>query len=115
MYRITAFANDLFLKNGYFSLFLTANNLYGWAQSQRLPIGDYHWLTQEEINNLDIMNLKEDDDHGYVFEVDLEYPAHLHAHHSSFPLAPHSMKITNSVLSPYAQGEIFFVFLFSKI
>ena len=42
-----------------------------------------------------------DDDVGYVLEVDLEYPIHLHDKHTSRPLAHEHMTITKDHLSPY--------------
>ena len=50
-------------------IYLDANNLYGWAMSQILPTGDFRWLTSEEIQNLDIANLLDDADNGFVLEV----------------------------------------------
>ena len=53
-----------------FIKYLDANNLYGWAMSQRLPTQGFKWLkdlTVESINQR-VTN------HGYIFEVDLEYP-----------------------------------------
>ena len=35
-----------------FLMYLDANNLYGWAMSQKLPTGGFKWLTDKEINNL---------------------------------------------------------------
>lgn len=88
-----------------FPLFFPANNLYGYAQSQLLPVGEYEWLDEEEIQNLDITELSATDTYGYIFEVDLCYPTHLHASHSGFPMAPYRMKITNNELSQYAKGK----------
>ena len=51
-----------------------ANNLYGWAMSQPLPTGEFDWLTEEEISNLDIMQIPDDSEEGYILEVDLKYP-----------------------------------------
>ena len=43
-------------------MYLDANNLYGWAMSQYLPTGGFRWLTEQEIemfNSLDLkMNIK---------------------------------------------------------
>ena len=33
--------------------YLDANNLYGWAMMQSLPIGDFRWMTAEEIKTLE--------------------------------------------------------------
>ena len=46
-------------------------------------------------------NLEEDDELGYIFEVDLTYPSHLHVQHNSFPLAPEKIVVTPSMMSEY--------------
>jgi hypothetical protein len=53
----------------------------------------------------DIMNLHDEDNTGYVFEVDIEYPENLHLDpmHDNFPLAPESFKIEKSILSSYQE------------
>lgn len=81
--------------------YLDANNLYGHAQSRSLPISDYRFLSKSEIKLIDISNLSEDDETGYIYEVDLEYPSHLHDSHRSYPLAPEKMTVTPDMLSPY--------------
>ena len=81
--------------------YLDANNLYGWAMSEYLPSGDFEWLTPEQIENLDIVSVPDDSDVGYMFEVDLTYPSHLHKKHSDYPLAPDNVLITKDRLSPH--------------
>ena len=61
--------------------YLDANNLYGSAQSEPLPVGDFRFLTPEEISQLDLMNIAEDSPTGYIIDCDLQYPAHLHNMH----------------------------------
>ena len=100
-----------------------ANNLYGWAMSQMLPTGGFKWVNLKKglptsgvfesmdrhrsMNEWeqDIMNLKDNSDTGYVFEVDLEYPENLHLDpmHDNFPLAPESFKIEKSMMSSYQE------------
>ena len=54
-------------------IYLDANNLYGWALSQRLPTHCFRWLTEEEIKTLVIKELLDDSDIGYIFEVSLGF------------------------------------------
>ena len=82
-------------------IYLDANNLYGWAMSQKMPYDNHQWLSEEEILNLNIKDLKPDADVGYIFEVDLEYPCELHDLHNDFPLAPVRRKVKSSEWSPY--------------
>ena len=30
--------------------YLDANNLYGWAMSQKLPIGNFRWMTAKQLD-----------------------------------------------------------------
>ena len=75
-------------------MYLDANNLYGWAMSQSFPTGDFEWLSQEEISNFNVETVQDDGEEGYILEVDLEYPEHLHDLHNDYPLAPEKMKVT---------------------
>ena len=54
-----------------------------------------------EIDALDICSCDPEGDKGYVLEVDLEYPAHLHDMHNDYCLAPDRLLPTNEMLSPY--------------
>ncbi|XP_054260314.1 uncharacterized protein LOC128984968 [Macrosteles quadrilineatus] len=65
--------------------YLDANNLYGWSMSQNLPTGGFSWLSREEIENLDVVNVPDDSEVGYSLEVDLEYPPSLHDAHRDLP------------------------------
>lgn len=85
-------------------IYLDANNLYGWAMSQSLPTHDFEWLTAEDLLNLDVSSIPDDGDQGYILEVDLEYPHHLHDYHNDYPLAPESFEIQPEMLSPYQQA-----------
>ena len=85
-------------------MYLDANNLYGWAMSQYLPTGGFRWLTEKEINKIDLVKYKEDSKKGVISEVDLEYPQELYDLHNDYPLAPEKMKITKEMLSPYCKS-----------
>lgn len=86
--------------------YLDANNLYGKAMSFPLPLKDFSWMTRAEIDEMkrDWRSLitDRDDSRGYILEVTLRYPKHLHVPHNSFPLAPQHLDITQDMLSPYA-------------
>ena len=48
-------------------IYLDANNLYGWAMSQFLPTHGFRWLSPMEINKLNIRNLEDEADDGYIY------------------------------------------------
>lgn len=70
-------------------IYLDANNLYGYAMVQELPKDNFKW-DLNEWNTQSIMNIGKHADTGYIFEVDLEYPKHLHDKHNDYPLAVES-------------------------
>ena len=59
-------------------MYLDANNLYGCAMSQYLPIGGFKWFSENEINNTDLGKYTEESKKGLILEVGLEYPQELH-------------------------------------
>ena len=84
-------------------VYLDANNLYGWAMSQPLATHGFRWLTEEEITTIEIQSLADAAEDGYIFEVDLSYPSHLHDKHNDYPLAPERLTIDQSMLSNLQQ------------
>ena len=54
-------------------MYLDANNLYGWAMSQYLPTGNFKWMSDREIKQIDLGKYKKDGKKGLILEVDLEY------------------------------------------
>ena len=55
--------------------YLDANNLYGWAMSQKLPVDCFKWeKNMLKFNEEFIKNYDEDSEKGYILEVDVEYP-----------------------------------------
>ena len=93
-------ANNKYMKNynknkeSSYIQYLDANNLYGWAMSQKLPINGFKWIKNvTEIDEKFINNYDEDSDKGYIFEVDVKYPKRLHDLHSDLPFLSKRMKI----------------------
>ena len=74
--------------------YLDANNLYGWAMSQKLPVNGFKWIKNvTEIDEKFIKTYNEDSDKGSIFEVDVKYPRRLHDLRSDLPFLPKTMKI----------------------
>ena len=93
-------ANNKYMKNydeskeSSYIQYLDANNLYGWAMSQKLPVNDFKWIDDtSKINEEFIKNYDENNDKGYILEVDVKYPKRLHKLHSDLPFLPQKMKI----------------------
>ena len=76
--------------------YLDANNLYGWAMSQRLPVRNFKWIDKDDISKFDekfIKNYDENSDQGYILEVDVKYPEKIRMLHSDLAFLPERMKI----------------------
>ena len=87
-------------------LYLDANNLYGYAMMQYLPVSDFEWMPQvDTISERWIRKLRPDRETGYILEVDIHTPKSMHAKLSDYPPAPERKPILGHNLSPY-QREI---------
>ena len=71
------------------------DNLYGWAMSQPLPTGGFHWVEFDEGKDLKyiVNELAKCEDRGYQQEVDVAYPRKLHDYHNDLPFMCAKMKI----------------------
>ena len=70
--------------------YLDANNLYGWAMSQPLPTGGFHWV---EVKSDEISKLVNSCEKGYLLKVDIQYPRELHDYHNDLSFMCERMKI----------------------
>ena len=66
--------------------------------SKKLPVNGFRWLDSNEINEIKeefMKSYNENDDKGYILEVDVKYPKRLHELHSDLPFLNERMKINN--------------------
>ena len=94
-------ANNPEMKNEYkpdqpisYIIYLDANNLYGWAMNQSMPIGNFIWLMKNEWEQIEWQKLSENDLFGYFIECDLDYPKEIHDLHNDYPLAPERLSMS---------------------
>src|SRR6218665_3519665 len=117
VFRRYAKANNPYLAQGYeeaeensYIVYLDCNNLYGYAMCEPLPTGKFRFFTSKELEAFDLNSKSDDGSKGYILELDLEYPSHLHETHNDYPLAPEKMFIapekmfiTTDMVSPHGR------------
>ena len=93
-------ANKKYMKNydkykeSSYLTYLDANNLHGWAMSQKLPANDFKWITDMSIFDEEfIKNYDENIDKGYILDVTIDYTKNLHDFHGDLSFLPEKMKI----------------------
>ena len=80
-------------------LYIDANNLYGHSMSQPLPYDEIKF--DNDIKLEDILNTADDNDIGYLIEVDLKYSDNIKEKTKNFPFAPMNKKINPDKFSDY--------------
>ena len=93
-------ANNKYMKNydksneSSYIEYLYANNLYGWAMSQNLPVNGFKWVKKlSRFNEIFIKNYNENSNIGYFLEVDIDYSKKLFDLHKDLPFLPESKKV----------------------
>ena len=88
--------------------YIDQNNLYGSSLCRPLPHSEFSWLDEDELKHFSnpqhILDLEDEGDYGYLFEVDLDYPRELHATTADFPLAPGSGYVEEDMFSPFMKS-----------
>ena len=87
-------------------LYIDANNLYGWAMSQYLPIGEFEKLEIPNTYELeqiveDLRFIPDNNEFGYFIECDMLYPAEIKEKTENFPLCPYQTKADPDLFSGY--------------
>ena len=79
-------------------MYVDANNLYGAAMSEKLPVHSFKWMSNQEIENIfnnQIVQVWENT--PCILEVDLIYPEELHDLHNDYPLCPERVECDRGV------------------
>ena len=77
--------------------YLDADNLYGKAMTEKLPVRAFKWM--EDISKIDegfVKVYNKNDNKGYILDVDVDYPSKLQNCHSDLPFLPERMVIHNT-------------------
>lgn len=69
-------------------MYYDVNALYSTSMVLPLPTGNFEWVDPYSV---DILNIPDDSEDGYIFEVDIHYPKQLHDAHRDLPLCPEHM------------------------
>ena len=75
-------------------MYLDANNMCGWAISQKPPVNGFGWV--KKLSEFDERFIKDCDEtvmRGVFLEVDTEYPKNLFSLHGDLPFLPERKKI----------------------
>ena len=93
-------ANNIYMKNydknneTWYIEYLDANNLYGWAMPQKLPVNGFEWVRNlSKVNEDFIKKYNENGYIGYFLEVDIDYLKELFNFHEDLPFSPERKKV----------------------
>ena len=77
--------------------YLDANNLYGMAMTEKLPVKGFKWLDDISMINEDFaMSYNSNSGKGYILKVELDYPCELQNLHSDLPFLPERMVVNKT-------------------
>ena len=77
--------------------YLDANNLYGKAMTEKLPVGGFRWMDDISKIDEDIVKVyNKNNNKGYILDVDVDYPNKLQNLHSDLPFLRERMVINNT-------------------
>jgi len=73
-------------------MYYDCNALYATAMTRKLPVGGFRFLSEQEIEQFDVLGVSADDEYGYLIECDLQYCENVHDQHNDYPLAPEHLR-----------------------
>ena len=86
-----------------YALMIDAKNLYGGImQNDHLPLKDF--ALDAHITLDELLKMSSTAQHGYIVEVDIDYPPEIHKAHQYLPLAQSKLKVKHCWLSGYQKN-----------
>ena len=87
--------------------YLDANNLFGWAMSKKLPIGNFKWDNANLYTEETIKYYDENSKYGALVGVDIEYSKELHRLHKDLPFLAEKKLInkTSKLITSFEDEE----------
>jgi hypothetical protein len=82
--------------------YLDANNLYGWAMSESLPYKDIRYSNETALE--EVLKTADDNETGYILEVDLEFPEKIHDLLKEYPPCPEALTPQYEWFSDFQKG-----------
>ena len=77
--------------------YLDANNLYGMAMCEKLPVKGFKWMV--DISRIDenfVKSYNKSSCKGYILKEDVDYPRELQDLHRDFPFLPEKIVLNNT-------------------
>ena len=78
--------------------YLDADNLYGKAMTEKLPVKGFRWI--DDISKIDedfVKDYNKNNNKGYILDVNVDYTNKLQNLHSDLPFLPERMIINNTI------------------
>ena len=88
-------ANNKYMKDIFRNeIYLDANNLYGMAMTEKLPVKGFKWMDDISMINEDfVKSYNKNSGKGYILKVDVDYPCKVQNLHSDLPFLPERMVV----------------------
>lgn len=89
-----------------YAMYVDANSLYAWAMSQKLPIGDFSWEENNDLNDVDrylkyVFSNLVDGHRSCFLEVDATIPKDLHDYFNDYCPFPENIEVKSEMLSKW--------------